>query len=64
VDAPTSSSDREDDLAESLVGFETSMSILALVELENGIDHRLNRSLRQQWYNFFCKYGGDFDLLL
>ena len=40
------------------------MSILALVEMEDGIDHWLNRSLRQQWYNFFCECGCDCDLLL
>ena len=40
------------------------MSLLTLVEMENGIDHWLNRSLRQQWYNFFCECGGDRDLLL
>ena len=37
----------EYDLAESVVGFEASMSILDLLEREDGIDHWLNCSLGQ-----------------
>jgi len=43
---------RECDLAESLVGLKTSMSILDLFDWEDGIDHRLNSSLLQQRSNF------------
>ena len=55
---------REYDLAESLVGFETSMSILDLLEWEDRIDYWLNCFLRQQRHNFLCECGGDCDLLL
>ena len=40
------------------------MSILDLLQREDGIDHRLNSSLGQQRHNFFCEYGSDCDLLV
>jgi len=39
--------DREDDLAEGLVGFEASMSTLDLLEGKDRIDYWFDTSLRQ-----------------
>src|SRR4051794_26993603 len=55
---------REDDLTESLVGFEASMSILDLVELKDRVYHGLHCFLGQQRYNLVRECAGGCDLFL